>query len=77
MEKEKIVIKLGDAYKKTYRLRRTGENGKTVEASIPPQVIEREARKRKLSVEEFTERFNVQWSYNSFEGLHLAFRERE
>ena len=77
MNKEKIVIELGDVYQKTYRMHRTGENGKTVEASIPPPVIDREARKRNLSIDEFTKRFNVQWSYNAFEGLHLTFIERK
>jgi len=74
MKKEKkVIIELNDAYRKTYRLRRTGEDGQTVEASIPPEVIKKEARKRGLTREEFIEQFNVQWSYNAFEGMHLVF----
>jgi len=74
---KKVIIELNDAYKKIYRLRRTGEDGLTVETSIPPEVIEKEARKRGLTKKEFVTRFNAQWTYNSFEGMHLAFVEKE
>ena len=58
-----------------YKLRFTGENDSSIETTIPPGVIRREANKRDISVEEFKERYRVVWYANNFDGLHLKFVE--
>nr|QBN22580.1 hypothetical protein [uncultured archaeon] len=60
-----------------YKLRFTGENGSSIETTIPPGVIRREANKRGISVEEFKQKYRVVWYANNFDGLHLKFVEAE
>jgi len=42
-----------------YKLRFTGENGSSIETTIPPGVIRREANKRNISVKDFKK--NTEW----------------
>ena len=60
-----------EAYEKNYRMRVI--NKLNVVVSIPPEVVRREARKHKLTVEQFVEQFQVVAQYNSFEGIHYQF----
>lgn len=66
-----------DVIKKTYKLRRTGDKGSTIEVSIPREVFEREARRQGLTAEEALEKLVAVWRYNSFRGLHLSFELKE
>ncbi len=54
-------------------MRSVGEEGLNIIVSIPRQVIEREARKHKLTVKEFLSRFRAVAIYNGFEGIHYTF----
>lgn len=76
---EKIIIEYDpkDAIKRTYRLRTTGREGTALETTIPREVVEREARRHSLSVDEFIDQFEVEWAYNSFSGMHLTFIKKE
>ncbi len=60
-----------------YKLRTTGENGSSLETTVPSGVIKREANKRNMSVKDFTEKYRVVWYANSFDGLHLKFVKEE
>jgi len=59
-----------------YKLRFTGENGSSIETTIPSGVIKREANKRDISVEDFKEKYRVVWYADNFDGLHLRFVEK-
>lgn len=70
----KIVVDRKNGLTKKYRIRVAGSKEyKTWETTIPAGVIEREARKKDMAVEEFIERYIIQWIYNSFSGLYLEF----
>lgn len=66
---------LEDTYQKTYKMRRVGDEGQNVVVSVPPEVIEKEARKHNLTIKEFTEQFRVIAQFNSFEGIHYTFEK--
>jgi len=73
MSEETIVIVPEEAYKNRYRIRKTGSKGASYETTIPKHVIEREARIRGMTVDEFIENYMAEISYNSFRGIHLDF----
>ena len=77
MKNANIVINEKNVLKKRYRLRTTGEDGRSIETTIPPEVIEREARRAELSVNDYLNQFVAEWRYNDFRGLHLDFVRKE
>lgn len=66
-----------DSYRKTYRLRRAVPNAKCVEVTVPYEVIEREANRRGISVDEFIERFRAIAQYDSFDGVFYKFEPKK
>lgn len=65
-----------DAYKKPYKLRLSqGNRANSIEVTFPYQVVEKEARKHGLTVEEFIERYQAVAMYNGFEGVTYIFEE--
>lgn len=72
----KIELDLAEALEKRYAIRPTGRPDSTLEVSIPREVIEREARRRKVSVEKFVDEYQAVWYFNSFQGLHLDFEKK-
>lgn len=68
-----IRLKDKDVIIKTYKVRKTGRHGATLETSIPKEVFEREARRLGLAFEEALEKLVAVWRYNNFRGLHLSF----
>lgn len=62
-------------YKKTYRLRHAIPGSKSVEVTFPYEVVDKEARKRGMSVPEFIARFQAAAEYNNFKGVIYTFEE--
>ena len=62
-----------DTYRKVYRMQATGAGGKTIRTSVPCEVVEREARRRDMTIEEFVTHFRVEWLFNGFEGAWARF----
>jgi len=71
------MVELGDTYKKSYKMRSQGQDGLNTVVSIPRIVIEREATRKGLSVEEFIEQFRAVAHYNNFDGVFYAFEKVE
>jgi len=71
------MVETRDSYKRRYKMRAVGQDGLNIVVSIPRVVIEREAEKRGLTVEEFLEQFKAVAQYNSFEGVLYTFEEIE
>jgi len=69
---KKIIVTDKCALKKRYSLRRTGRRWLSWETTIPREVIEREARRLGISLTEFEKRFEVEWLFDNFAGLHLV-----
>lgn len=62
-----------DLYKKHYMLRRPFPGSNSVEVTIPYIVIEREATKNNLTVEEFIAQFECECLFDGIEGLLYRF----
>ena len=55
-----------NSYEKYYKIRTTGEDGLNIVVSIPRIVIEKEARQRGLTIEQFIKQYFAVAQYNSF-----------
>lgn len=64
-----------DTYKRRYKMRAVGADGLNIVVSIPRVVIEREAEKRNLSVDDFLQKFRAVAMYNNFDGVLYNFEE--
>lgn len=79
MQETTIVIDKSDAYSRRYTIRRVTLKGetRTIVSTLPPDIVERAARKRGLSLPEFIERYEVEFLYDGVEGAYLHFVEKE
>jgi len=64
-----------DAYKRRYKMRAVGQDGLNIIVSMPRIVVEREAEKQGLTVDEFLKQFNVVAQFDNFEGVMYTFEE--
>lgn len=63
-------------YRKIYKLRYgQGNSHKSLEITFPYEVIDKEARSRNISVDEFMERFVAIAEYDGFDGVRYTFEE--
>jgi len=63
-----------DAYTKSYKMRMVGSG--SLKATIPRVVVEREARRYGLSIEEFIKLFQVEYLFDDFDGAFLRFKRQ-
>jgi len=59
-------------YRKAYRMRKVGQGG--VEATIPKEVVEKAARERELTVDEFIKNYRVVHLFDDFKTFDGAYR---
>jgi len=64
-------------YRKQYKMRFVGKDLTGVEVTMPRLVIEREARRYNLTVDEFLEQFVAVAHFNSIEGILYTFEPRK
>ena len=62
-------------YKKEYRLKLLVPGRKSVNVTMPYEVIQREADKRQLSVKDFIAHFVAVAEYDNFDGIRYTFKE--
>lgn len=67
---------LNGSLRKSYRLRMAIPGSKTVEVTFPFEVVEREARKRGLSIKDFLKLYHAIAHYDNFDGVFYSFEER-
>ena len=60
-----------DAYVKAYKMRWVGPG--SLEATIPRALVDREARRQNLSIQEFIKVYQVQYLFNDFGGAFVRF----
>ena len=74
-----VVISLGDPdlFVKSYKLRKTGAGGKSIEITLPQEVFRREMRRLGLSKDEALKMLTAVWHYGTFKGIYLSFEEAE
>lgn len=66
---------LENALRKEYQIRVPVEGRKSFVVTMPYEVVEREARRRDLSLDEFLKRYQVIAHYDNFEGIIYTFEE--
>jgi hypothetical protein len=64
-----------DTYKRRYRMRAVGQDGLNIVVSIPRVVVEREAEKRGLTIDQFLEQFKAVAQYDAFDGVLYTFEK--
>jgi len=62
--------------RREYRLRTAIPGKKYIEVTFPFEVVEREARKVNLTVEEFCEQYTAVALFDGFDGVFYTFRKR-
>jgi len=64
-----------DSYTKTYKLRTTGQRARTVEVSVPRDVIIRQSKRAGLTVEEYCEQYRAVAHFGDSEEIHYHFEK--
>lgn len=62
-------------YRRTYRLRTAVPGRKSIEVTFPYEVVEKEARSRGLTMDEFLTRFQAVCEYDNFDGVIYRFEK--
>jgi hypothetical protein len=61
-------------YRKEYKLRKLVKGRKYISTGVPYEVVEREAARRNMTVDDFIIQFIVVAEYDNFEGLRYTFK---
>ena len=64
-----------NALRREYQIRVPVEGRKSFSVTMPYEVVEREARRRNLSLDEFLKRYQVVAHFDDFEGVFYSFEE--
>ena len=76
MEKQTICLDDSRVIIKRYKIRPVGNQGATIETTIPREVFEREARRNGMTIHEALTTLIAVWRFDGFKGLHLSFEKR-
>ena len=77
MEGKIITIKLSDTYSKTYKIRRVNTKERSMETTVPIDIVQRQASKEGVTVDVFLRDYKIEWRYNGFDGILLRFVKDE
>ncbi len=66
-------MKTHDALRQECRIRFNVRGRKSLIVRFPYEVVEREARKQGITIDEFLEQFQAVAQYDSFDGVHYIF----
>lgn len=66
-------MEIKDTYRKEYQIRMPVEGRKSFVVTLPYEIVEREARKKGLTIAEFLDQFIVVAQYNNFDGVFYSF----
>ena len=69
-------MEVKDAYRRSYSLRVAIPGKKSAEVTFPYEVIEREARRRDITAEEFIRQYQVVAQFDNFDGVFYSFEPR-
>jgi len=70
-------MEIENPYRKRYTLRRPFPNSKGFEVSVPSIVVEREAARYNLSVEDFLKEFECECLFDGIEGVLYRFCRKQ
>ena len=66
-----------NALRREYQIRVPVEGRKSFTVTMPYEVVEREARRRNLSLEEFLEKYKAVAHFDDFEGVFYSFESKQ
>ena len=72
-----ITIKLSDTYSKTYKIRRVNTKERSMETTVPIDLVQKQASKEGITVDVFLRDYKIEWRYNGFDGMLLRFVKNE
>lgn len=72
-----MVENPGDTYTRTYKLRTTGQRARTIEVSVPRDVIIRLSRKVGLTIDQYIEQYRAVAHYSDLDGVIYYFEKYE
>ncbi len=64
-------------YKRQYKMRIVVPGRKHIVVAIPYEVIQREAEKRGITLNEFIDNYVAEAEYDNFDGIRYTFKEPE
>lgn len=64
-------------FKKIYKMRSVGDNGLNTVVSIPRIVLQREANKRGVSLEDFIKHYRAVALFDNIDGVHYIFEKMD
>lgn len=64
-------------FKRRYKMRSVGEDGLNTVVSIPRLVLQREAEKRRIPLDEFLKTYNVVAQFDNIDGIYYTFEKIE
>lgn len=70
-------MEIKEALRKEYQIRIAVPGRKSIVVTMPYEVVEREARKHKLSVEQFLENYQTVAHYDNFDGVFYTFEPKD
>lgn len=70
-------MEIKDSIQKRYDITISVKGIKSLKVTFPYEVVDREARKRNLSIEEFLEQYQAVAHYDNFDGVLYTFDEKE
>jgi hypothetical protein len=73
---DKLTIDFNNALARRYALRRIDSNKRAWEATIPREIVEREARRLGITIEELEETYELECLFDDFHGIHYRFIEK-
>lgn len=65
------------AFRRRYAIRRAYKGGRSLEVSLPYEVVDRAARQANLSMEAYLERYEAEVQYDGFDGIRVQFVRKE
>ena len=71
------MVDFAEGYTKRFTLRRPVKTARYLEVGIPWIVIEREAKKHNMTVEDFIDTHDAECCFNNFDGVHYQFIPKE
>lgn len=67
------ALELKGAYSKRYSLVKASKEVNSFKTGVPQIVVEKEAKSKGLSVDEFIQQYELECLFNNFDGLHYNF----
>lgn len=67
------MVEITDSYRKKYTIRVPVTGSKSFIVTLPYEIVEREARKRGMAVEDFIAKYQVVAQYDNFDGVYYSF----